>query len=38
MSVFDAASLAGPTLPSTEDMGKILLERRKAALREEYGV
>lgn len=38
MSVFDAAALAAPVLPDHEEMGKILLERRKAALREEYGV
>lgn len=38
MSVFDPASLAAPVLPSKEELGKILLERRKDALRAEYGV
>lgn len=38
MSVFDAATLSAPTPLSTDELGKILLERRKQALREEYGV
>lgn len=38
MSVFDPASLAPPVLPTKDEMGKILLERRKDALRAEYGV
>lgn len=38
MSVFDTASLTAPVFPDKDEMGKILLERRKAALREEYGV
>lgn len=38
MSVFDPRSLAAPELPDTEGMGKILLERRKEAVREQYGV
>lgn len=38
MSVFDPQSLAAPVLPDTEGMGKILLERRKDAVREQYGV
>ncbi|TXT15952.1 hypothetical protein VHUM_00455 [Vanrija humicola] len=38
MSVFDAATLSAPPALSTDELGKILLERRKQALREEYGV
>lgn len=38
MSVFDPATLAAPVLPNKEELGKILLERRKDALRAEYGV
>jgi hypothetical protein len=36
--LFDPSSLVAPTLPSQEEMGNILLEVRKRALREEYGV
>ncbi len=34
----DPESLKMPTLPSKEEMGKVLLEVRKKALRDEYGV
>lgn len=36
--IFDAAMLNPPVQPDTEALGQILLERRKTALREEYGV
>lgn len=36
--LFDPASLAAPVLPTQAEMGDILLEVRKRALREEYGV
>lgn len=35
---FDAAMLNPPAQPDQEALGQILLERRKQALREEYGV
>lgn len=35
---FDAAMLNPPAQPDAETLGQILLERRKTALREEYGV
>lgn len=35
---FDAAMLNPPVQPDQEALGQILLERRKQALREEYGV
>ncbi len=38
MSVFDPRSLQAPELPDTEGMGRILLERRKDKVREQYGV
>ncbi|CAK9781455.1 Isy1-domain-containing protein [Cutaneotrichosporon oleaginosum] len=38
MSVFDPRSLQVPELPDTEGMGRILLERRKDKVREQYGV
>ncbi|GFZ45153.1 Pre-mRNA-splicing factor ISY1 [Saitozyma sp. JCM 24511] len=38
LSVLDPESLKMPTMPTTEEMGKVLLEVRKKALREEYGV
>ncbi len=36
--VLDPESLKMPTLPTKEEMGKVLLEVRKKALRDEYGV
>lgn len=36
--VLDAESLRMPTMPSKDEMGKILLEVRKKALLAEYGV
>ena len=36
--VLDADSLKMPVVPTREQMGEILLEVRKKALREEYGV
>ena len=38
LGVLDADSLKAPTLPTPEEMGKVLLEVRKKALRDEYGV
>jgi pre-mRNA-splicing factor ISY1 len=38
LSVLDPESLKMPTMPTTEEMGQVLLEVRKKALREEYGV
>ena len=38
LSMFDPVSLKMPVLPTKEEMGKILLEVRKKALMEEYGV
>lgn len=38
LGVFDPRSLATPAMPDTEAMGKILLERRKEAVRAQYGV
>lgn len=38
LSVLDPESLKNPVLPSVEEMGKVLLDVRKKALREEYGV
>ncbi|RSH91092.1 NineTeen Complex (NTC) component [Saitozyma podzolica] len=38
LSVLNPESLKMPTMPTTEEMGKVLLEVRKKALREEYGV
>lgn len=38
LGVLDPESLKTPVLPGIEEMGKILLEVRKRALREEYGV
>jgi pre-mRNA-splicing factor ISY1 len=37
-SVLDPESLKAPVMPSVEEMGRVLLEVRKNALREEYGV
>ena len=36
--VLDPESLRMPVIPTTEQMGEVLLEVRKKALREEYGV
>ena len=38
LAMLDPASLKHPTLPSVDDMSKVLLEVRKNALRAEYGV
>ncbi|KAK8858666.1 hypothetical protein IAR55_002895 [Kwoniella newhampshirensis] len=38
LNVLDAESLKFPTLPTKDEMAKVLLEVRKKALREEYGV
>ncbi|WWD18558.1 hypothetical protein CI109_103011 [Kwoniella shandongensis] len=38
LNVLDADSLKFPTLPTKDEMAKVLLEVRKKALREEYGV
>lgn len=38
LGMLDPESLKAPSLPTTDEMGKILLEVRKRALREEYGV
>jgi pre-mRNA-splicing factor ISY1 len=38
LKVLEPDSLRMPVMPSQEEMGKILLEVRKKALREEYGV
>lgn len=38
LGMLDPESLKMPVLPTTEEMGKILLEVRKKALREQYGV
>lgn len=38
LGVLDPASLRMPDLPTTEQMGQILLDVRKKALMEEYGV
>lgn len=37
-SVLDVESLKMPTMPSAEEMSKVLLDVRKRALMEEYGV
>jgi pre-mRNA-splicing factor ISY1 len=36
--MLDPESLKHPTLPSVDEMSKVLLEVRKNALRAEYGV
>jgi len=38
LGVLDPESLKNPVLPGMEEMGRVLLEVRKKALREEYGV
>ncbi|TYJ58582.1 hypothetical protein B9479_000792 [Cryptococcus floricola] len=38
LGVLDADSIKFPTLPDKEEMAKVLLEVRKQALRDEYGV
>jgi pre-mRNA-splicing factor ISY1 len=38
LAMLDPESLKHPTLPSVDDMSKVLLEVRKNALRAEYGV
>lgn len=38
MSIFDPASLVTPSLPTREEMASALLDVRKKALMEEYGV
>jgi pre-mRNA-splicing factor ISY1 len=38
LSMLDPESLKHPTLPSVDEMSKVLLEVRKNALRAEYGV
>ncbi|EIW73494.1 hypothetical protein TREMEDRAFT_24766, partial [Tremella mesenterica DSM 1558] len=38
LNVLDPESLKAPVLPTVEEMGNVLLEVRKKALRDEYGV
>lgn len=38
LGVLDAESLKFPTMPSKDEMAKVLLDVRKQALRDEYGV
>lgn len=38
LAMLDPESLKHPTLPSVDEMSKVLLEVRKNALRAEYGV
>lgn len=38
LGVLDAESLKFPTMPSKDEMAKVLLDVRKQALKEEYGV
>jgi len=38
LSMLDPESLKHPSLPSVDEMSKVLLEVRKNALRAEYGV